>query len=271
MNSISDFEYISSKDNERIKLFSKLDRSKYRKETGLFLAEGVKLTREAVETSCARYILINENVINNSEIYSITESAKDKATILVLSDGAFNKITTESAPQGVISVCVSPDNHIFADTQAVRDLTDKKIIILDEIRDPGNLGTMLRTAVAFGVDTIVLGGCADVYSPKTVRAAMGAVFKLNLVFSDKLDAFLNELKKCGKRIVGAALAQDACILGDHKLSSSDAVVIGNEGHGISNEVMAVCDVFLKIPMEPSCESLNAGIAASVIMWELYKA
>ncbi len=270
MNVVSDFEYISSKDNERIKLFSKLDRSKYRKETGLFLAEGVKLTREALEAGCAEYILVNENVIHNEEIYSIMKKGKEVTKILVLSDVAFNKISTETAPQGVISVCKAPENHIQESEASALSLVHKKIIVFDEIRDPGNLGTMLRTAVAFGIDTVILGGCADVYSPKTVRAAMGAVFKLNLVFCDKLSMFLDELKVNGKKIIGAALDRNNYILGDYKLSCNDVVVIGNEGHGISSEVMSICDFCLMIPMEPCCESLNAGIAASIIMWELYK-
>ena len=266
MNNVSDFKYIQSKDNDRVKLFAKLEKSKYRKEYGLFLAEGKKLAAEAVSADCARYLLIREDVLENGEIQNVIEAA-EKSEVLVLSNAAFGKITTESAPQGIIAVCSFPAEHEHDDS-CISD--DKKLIILDGIRDPGNLGTILRSAVAFGIDTVVLGDCADVYSPKTVRAAMGAVFKLRLVICDCLPDYVSKLKKTGRKILGAALGKNSVELGEYSLAKNDAVVIGNEGHGISEEVLEACDCFLKIPMEENCESLNAGIAASIIMWELYK-
>ncbi|MBE6563336.1 MAG: RNA methyltransferase [Ruminococcaceae bacterium] len=267
MYNVSDFEYIQSKDNDRVKLFSKLEKSKYRKEHGLFLAEGRKLAVEAVGADCAKYLLVREDVLETEDIQSIIKAAEGKSEVLVLSNAAFGKITTESAPQGIIAVCSFPEKHACGDA-CISD--DKKIIILDGIRDPGNLGTILRSAVAFGIDAVILGDCADIYSPKTVRAAMGAVFKLQLVLCDSLSVFVSKLKKNGRKILGAALGKNSVELGEYSLARNDAVVIGNEGHGISEEVLSVCDSFLKIPMEENCESLNAGIAASVIMWELYK-
>ena len=266
MYNVFDFEYIQSKDNERVKLFSKLEKSKYRKEHGLFLAEGRKLAAEAVGADCAKYLLIREDVLENADIQSIIKSA-EKSEVLVLSNAAFAKVTTESAPQGIIAVCSIPEKHVHDD---ICISNDKKIIILDGIRDPGNLGTILRSAVAFGIDEVVLGDCADVYSPKTVRAAMGAVFKLQIVLCENLPGYVLKLRDSGRKVLGAALAKNSVELGEYALKRSDAVVIGNEGHGISEEVLSACDGFLKIPMEDNCESLNAGIAASIIMWELYK-
>ncbi len=270
MYNISDFEYILSKDNDRVKQFAKLERSKYRSEYGLFLAEGRKLAVEALETGCAEYILVCEDAFEKEDIYKVVELAAQKAKVLVLSKAAFGKITTESAPQGIIAVCSFPLIHYSADEISTDSLAGKKIIILDGIRDPGNMGTILRTAVAFGIDTVVLGDCADIYSPKTVRAAMGALFKLETVTCGDISGFVRTLKEKGRKLLGAALSENAVELGKYELESSDCVVIGNEGHGISPEVLAECDAFLKIPMEDGCESLNAGVAASVIMWELYK-
>lgn len=270
MYNISDFDHILSRDNDRVKLYSKLDKSKYRHENKLFLAEGVKLTNEALDSRCAETVLICESVFDKTCVQDIIKKAEGKAHVIVLSDAAFGKITTESAPQGVISVCNFPDSHHLVRGCSEPLSDDKRIIVLDGVRDPGNLGTMLRCAVAFGIDAVVLGDCADVYSPKTVRAAMGAVFKLELVICDLLPEYLETLKHRGRRLLGAALSNNNLVLGNNALFHTDAVVIGNEGHGISDEVLSLCDGFLRIPMEDGCESLNAAVAASVIMWELYK-
>ncbi len=270
MYNIGDFDYIQSKDNDKVKFFAKLDKSKYREEFGLFLAEGKKLALEAISENCAKYLLVCEDVFEREDIQAVIGKADGIIRIIVLSRPAFGKITTESAPQGIIAVCSFPEKHIAGDECTAEYFNNKRIFILDGIRDPGNLGTILRSAVAFGIDAVVMGDCADVYSPKTVRAAMGALFKLQLVICDDLASCVLKLKNEGRRVLGAVLSENALELGDYSLSSSDAVIIGNEGHGISEAVLSVCDGYLKIPMEVNCESLNAGIAASVIMWEIYK-
>jgi len=142
-----------------------------------------------------------------------------------------------------------------------------KVIILENVQDPGNVGTVIRTANAFDIDAVILtGGCADLYSPKTVRSAMGALFVQPVL---ELSDITGLLRRKGMRLWGAALEQGAADIRSVPLEDS-AVVIGNEGSGLSDEMKGMCTGFVKIPMSPAAESLNAAVAASVVMWEMSK-
>ena len=270
MNINSNHEYIRSKDNERVKLFSKLSLPKYRESEKLFLAEGVKLCREALDAGLAEYLLVSEERYEETGVSEIVTGEAGDVQVLVLSAVAFSKVTTESSPQGIIAVCRFPDFHVIGEDANASDFSGKRIIALDGIRDPGNLGTIFRSALAFGVDAVILGDCADLYSSKTVRASMGALFRLHAAVCGDLSIFLSKLKGDGRRIIGAALSENSLTLGEYEKRSDDVVVIGNEGHGLSAEVLGVCDCIVKIPMAEFSESLNAGVAASVIMWEYWK-
>ena len=143
----------------------------------------------------------------------------------------------------------------------------QRIIVLENLQDPGNVGTVLRTANAFGIDAVILvGACADVYNPKTVRASMGAVFRQRV-----LNMSINELcaykNRHGIPLYGAALCDTARDIRDMELCKA-AVAVGSEGRGLSEELLSVCDEKLIIPMDPSAESLNAAVAAALIMWEM---
>lgn len=264
MSFFDKFEYISSKDNERVKLFSKLSDAKYRNESKLFLAEGIKLTDEAVSAGVARYILVRENEAENGDFISVVSNSD--AQIILLSNAAFAKITTEKSPQGIIAVADFPDFHRESCEVSPCELSHKRCIALDSVRDPGNIGTIIRSAVAFGFDTVILGSCADIYNTKTVRASMGALFRINAVVCDDLSSYISELGK-ERRIIGAALGENNLVLGKYEKKDDDVIVIGNEGSGITDEVLAVCSDLVKIPMGELSESLNAAIAASVLMWE----
>lgn len=262
----NNFEYISSKDNSRVKLFSKLSNSKYRDQNRQFLAEGIKLTREAVSAGCAHTILVRETELE-SGVFGDILSEVEETKVLVLSDSAFAKITTESAPQGIITVVNYPDFHVSYDGKA--ELYNSRCIALDSVRDPGNMGTIMRSALAFGFDTVIVGNCVDIYNTKTVRASMGAMFHTKIVFCDDLADALRNLSST-RRIIGAALKNDCMTLGEYETEDSDIVVIGNEGSGITDSVMNVCTHFAKISMGEMSESLNAAVAASVFMWEYSK-
>ena len=140
----------------------------------------------------------------------------------------------------------------------------------DCVRDPGNLGTMIRTAAAFGFDRIILGDCADLYHPRTVRASMGALYRMRIDVCTRMEPVIRALQLHGHRVIAAALQENSLTLGRDPLCADDCIVIGNEGHGVSPQVLGCADAVVKIPMEPDAESLNAAGAASVLMWEYYR-
>ncbi|MBQ1976073.1 MAG: RNA methyltransferase [Clostridia bacterium] len=267
---------ISSRTNPLVTSLAKLDDSKFRRSEGLFLAEGIKLSEEAAGMPEIRYILIrSDDGLADERIVRIAEQRPAAAKVCVLSASAFDKITTEKSPQGIITVLAVPEriHHLVSGELSRTDLEHmrgKRILAMDSVRDPGNLGTMIRTAAAFGYDTLCLIGCADIYNPKTVRAAMGALFRTNIYVCDSVaDAFV-PLKSDGHRVIAATLGEHALTLGVDPLREDDCVVIGNEGHGVSAETLTLADAVMRIPMGETTESLNAATAASVIMWEYFR-
>ena len=254
-----EFPFIASRQNPRVTRTAKLGDKKHREMCGRFLCEGLKLTLDA-----ARYGRLSEIYLRESDAPKYADTVGSLGAlgceVFVLSDAAFDKITTEKAPQGIIAVaeCEKCGSEVPE---------DGSILFLDSVRDPGNLGTILRSACAFGRVSVALHSCADIYNPKTVRAAMGAIFKASLIAADDAVAFLGRCKAQGRRILGAALTLDSLTLGGYDTRSDDVVVVGNEGHGISREILDCCDGCVFIPMNANTESLNASVAASVILWE----
>ena len=261
-----EFELISSRQNEKIKEFAKLADAKYRREYGLFLAEGVKLAGEAVESGAAKYLLILDSAAEDCAVKSVLDKSGAGVIKYILTAPVFEKVSTERAPQGIIAVCSAPGT----DVSDAAELDGKRLIALDGIRDPGNLGTILRTAYAFGYDAALLSDCADVYGHKTVRASMGAVFRIPVITGgcrEKL-AFLRDK---GWEITGMTLAEDSLELGSFTVRDRTCFVIGNEGHGISEGVLSLCTSTARIPMTGKAESLNAAQACTVALWEAAKA
>ncbi len=263
-------EYISSRQNPRVVQYSSLKEEKARKAESLFLAEGVKLTREALRHAEVHDVLISESYLEGTPDEEILSFAKDgKVKFTLLSDAAFEKISTEKAPQGVIAV-VNHMRSLHFCTDFAQWQSGRRIIMLDEIRDPGNLGTIIRSAEALGVGGVVLSGCADIYNPKTVRSAMGALFRMPIfAVRDTVDVVRN-MRSFGRRVIGATLGENTVTLGEYKTEKSDCIIIGNEGHGISDDVVKSCDMCVKIPMAGETESLNASAAAVCIMWEYFR-
>ena len=263
-------EFISSRSNRRVIEYSKLRDEKARDEMKLFLAEGVKLSREALRHVSVHELLISESAAERTETDGIAALASEKGIkITVLADAAFEKISTEKAPQGVIAV-VDHITSIHTRDNFSEWQKDKRLIMLDEIRDPGNLGTIIRSAEALGIDGIVLSGCADIYNSKTVRAAMGALFRMPVYISQRGEDTVREMKDLGRRVIGATLGENTVTLGKYGIERSDCIVIGNEGHGISDAVVRECTMCVKIPMAGETESLNASAAAVCIMWEYFR-
>lgn len=256
---------ITSRQNPLIVRLAKLAERKHRKTEGLFLAEGVKLSREAVAAGVVEYLLVTEEHLSSPIVADAKQSGGE---IIPVSREVLEKVSTESAPQGMIAVCrMMTKLHSAAEFATAPN--GETLLILDRVRDPGNLGTVMRSAEAFGGVRLITSGCADVYNPKSVRGSMGAVFRVSTTdFAATADA-VEYVKSCGYRVLGAALDSTAVKLGEYSLASTDAVIIGTEGQGISDDVLAMCDGKLYIPMSGG-ESLNCSVAASVIMWEMYR-
>ena len=268
-------ETITSRANPLVVALGKLSVGKHRQEQGLFLAEGIKLSEEAAGLPEVRYVLLrSEDGTADSRALACAARAPRSSRIFVLPSSAFDKITTEHAPQGIITV-LSPLNRLHrivcAYTEAdLFSLRGKRILAVDGVQDPGNLGTMIRTAAAFGYTRVLLGECADIRHPKTVRATMGALFRMEIDVCDDLSSCLFALRGAGHRVISAALTDMSLTLGLDELHSDDCIVIGNEGHGVSEEVLRISDSVMRIPMTPGAESLNAAGAAAVLMWEYYR-
>ena len=271
-------EIITSRNNQFVKWASSLSEKKNRKENGYFLAEGVKLTKEALEASLpVDYLIVSENkktaVLDaigdfcNSEKY-------EKTKFVTVSEGVFEKISTEKAPQGVISVIKHLD--FFRDMDIIYKeefflKPEEKAIFLFSLRDPSNLGAVIRSSVAFGIDHIIMSAdCADIYSPKTVRSAMGSIFRVKVTTVGDVKSFISAAQHNSRRVFAAELSERAVSLHDINLSGSDIVMIGNEGHGIDPDVSAFCDGSVYIPISKKTESLNASVAAAIFMWEQSK-
>ena len=256
---------ITSKDNEIIKHVKKLKEKKYREEYDEFIIEGIKMIEEAItEKAKIRSIIIcddckTQGAIPNELMYEIA-----KFDCIYVSEKVFNQITDVINPQGIMAV-IKKDK---VDESEI-DFTSDNFLLLDNIQDPGNMGTILRTADSLNMKQIVVTkGSADVYNLKVVRSTMGAIFRIKVIETPNLPKLIKELKKHKIKVYATDLATDKSIYDvDYKKS---AIVIGNESNGVSKEVLDEATERIKIPMIGKTESLNAAVATSIIMYEAYR-
>ena len=238
----------TSVDNKKIKDIKKLNTKKYRDKTNLFLVEGRHLVLEAYKRGYLQTLILEEN-----EIFPL-----DVDTMYV-SNNVINYISTLETPQLVMGLCKKIEEKEIG----------SKILILDDIQDPGNLGTIIRSAVAFNFDTIVLGdNTVDLYNPKVIRASQGMLFHINIINRNLLE-FIPELSNQEYKILGTKVTHGKNIK-DIEKTEKFAIIMGNEGNGMSEEVEELCDEFIYIDMNEACESLNVGVATSIILYELDK-
>ena len=271
-------EVITSRNNPIVKWAASLLDKKGRQASSSFIAEGVKLTLEAVRASLpVSHIFISEDrkcEVLPGILSCIDETGSRDIEIFLLSQNAFDKISTEKAPQGVISVIKYLDFFFNIDIIYKEEFflpPSDRAIALCSVRDPANLGSVIRSSVAFGVDHIILSeDCADLYNPKTVRSAMGSLFKVKTSRVKSFSDFISTARMCNRRVLCAELSDGAVSLNDANLVSSDIVIIGNEGHGIPAEISELSDGAVYIPISNKTESLNAAVAAGIFMWEQSK-
>ena len=232
---------ITSKDNPVIKNLIRLYQNKKERDaSNLFIVEGYNLVEEAFKAGVIERIYS----IKDTEIYE---------NYTQISIDLLKRITDTVTPEGIIAVCKKKTNYTKGN----------KILYLDRLQDPGNIGTLLRSALSFNFDTIILDECVDLYNPKVLRSSQGSIFNLNFI-NIKLD----ELKKDGYYIIGTSMF--GTILNDYKNTNEKIVLIlGNEGNGVRKEYLDYSDINLTIPMN-KMESLNVSIAGSILMYELNK-
>ena len=252
---------IESRDNALIKHFIKLSNDrKFRKQTGEMVCEGGKMLEEALTSGVAvQAVLVSDDASVPLSLINRAEQAGAK--ICVCPPSLLDKVSNVKTPQGVMFSCMRPVRTLESLSGANR------LMVLEGLQDPGNLGTIMRTADAFALDGIILcEGCVDPTSPKVVRATMGAAFRLPLVHAG-LEQTAAFLKEQNVPLYATALSEKSVPLTTVDLHRS-AVMIGNEGRGISEKAAALSDQLIIIPMEGSAESLNASVAASIIMYEM---
>jgi RNA methyltransferase, TrmH family len=240
---------ITSLDNEKVRHWRKLNNKKYRTEKNLFLVEGMHGVLEA----CKRNNIV-ELILEKDEVFPTQLSP-----VYVTKD-VLKKISKLETPPPIMAVCQMNETC---------ELIGNKYILLDGIQDPINLGVIIRSAVAFNIDTIVLGSnTVDCYNPKVVRATQGMLFHINIVRKDLTESIL-ELKNKGIPILGTKVTYGQNI---NKIDIKDkyALVVGNEGSGVKEEILDLCDQCLYIDMGSRCESLNVSVATSIILYEFNK-
>ena len=254
-------QIISSKDNEQIKYIKKLKDKKFRDETNEYLVEGIKLVKEAIEENVTIKTIVvcedcdNNGVLEQSLLYEIA-----KYNCIYVTKKLFNSITDVVNPQGILAVVEK------GATIEKIDYTEEIILALDAIQDPGNLGTILRTADSANLKQIILSSdCADPYNPKVVRSTMGAIFRMNIITTDNLVKTLQMMKKHKFEVVATSLEAKESVY-DVKYHKK-VIIIGNEAKGISKEIQNLADIKVKIPMLGKTESLNASVAASIMIYE----
>lgn len=266
---------ITSKSNRMVMWLASLSQKKYREKEKSFLCEGDKLFKEAVKANVPiSHIVLREDrkdLLSEAFAYCETHSETE---ILLFSEACFDKVCTEKAPQGVIVVLKYLDFSKYYYIIKKEIFSDADIcgaVFLESVQDPGNVGAVLRSAAAFGVsDVILTNDCADLYHPKTLRASMGALFHLRTHVVEDMAQTIAEFKASGRRVFAAMPSQTASPLDQANLSVNDGIVIGNEGHGISSAIAEAAGEYVYIPMTDAVESLNASVAASVLIWELMK-
>ena len=239
---------ITSKDNNRIKEIRKLLTKKYSLEKGLFVVEGENLIEEAIKN----HMLVELYVLEGSNCnYDFNYDYVTEEVMKSISD-------LKSTPRLLGVSKIHNTNHI-----------GNKIVILDNIQDPGNAGTIIRSSVAFGADTVIFSkDSVSPYNEKVLRSTGGMIYNTNIVIGD-LKEIISKIKEKHIKVVGTSLKKSKS-LEELEKTEEFAIIFGNEGNGVREEILSMCDEIIRIDMNSACESLNVGVSASIVLYHLYK-
>ena len=234
---------ITSTSNNTIKTLIKLKQKKYRDETGYYLVEGEHLVEEAMKAKQVECLISTKDITSD-------------LPIVIVSNEVMSKLSFTKSPQFIMAKCkIKKENKL---------IDGKRYLILDDLQDPGNIGTLIRTALAFSIDQVILSNnCVDLYNDKLLRSMQGANFHINCIYDD-LKTVISTLKKNNVKIIGSALENRQDIK-QIKISEKMAFIVGNEGNGMNKDILQECDYVGYIPIY-TIESLNVAIAGSIMMY-----
>lgn len=245
---------IESTKNTRVKQWKKLHTKKERDKTGLFLIEGMHLIEEALKFK----VPMEELIVRTGTEYALLDVGN--IDVYEVTDEVMKQISETETPQGIAAVCRKMEPKAI-------DLASAKLLLVDQVQDPGNLGTMIRTADAVGLDAVILGeGCVDLYNGKVIRATQGSLFHIPIL-EGNLKEWINELKSVGTPVFGTAL-EGAKNYKEIEAPHSFALLVGNEGNGVNPELLKETDANLYIPIYGNAESLNVSIATGILLYHL---
>ena len=255
---------ITSTGNARVKqLVTWQKKRKARDEEGVYIVEGIRMYREAPRAQ-VREVYVSEQFYSRyGEELGLSAWGRQ---LEILSDHVFSHVSDTKTPQGILAI-VKRLNYTINDLMQVKNQKAPHLVVLDNLQDPGNLGTIFRTAEAAGVTGILLSkDCVDVYNPKVIRSTMGAVFRMPFLYVEDLPEEIKELQKESIKTYAAHLRGENAY-DEEDYTTGCAFLIGNEGNGLRDEVADCADCLIRIPMEGEAESLNAAVAAAVLMFE----
>lgn len=259
------YRVISSPENEKIKYIRRLYRKRFREQKGMFLIEGINLIRSALLSDQYIELLIISEDFDYSKISGMLNSKVDRNKIYLVPRSLYERISDTENGSGIIAVVKKQKSDYGLVCDSFKD--GKNILILDRLQDPGNIGTIIRTAVATGFNIIaVIKGTADIYSLKALRASAGMIFNIKLIELSGADELRDLANRTNKKIVVTDPKRGIPYFKEN-LTDNIALVIGNEGNGISKEIMNISDARVNIPMRGNVESLNAAVCASLLMYE----
>jgi len=256
-------EIITSKDNTVIKLYRKLaDSRRERLKHEMFVLEGFRIVMDAVkEKRNPEYLILTSQAYEKYES-ELLQADLNNTRLIVISNELGNRISQTENTQGIFAICRIPDKKIL--------IPDKngKYIVLINVQDPGNMGMIIRTADALGIDGVIISECCDLYSPKVIRSTMGSVFRVRIYSEPDSDNIFNMLDESNIKSFAAVIDSNAVNVNNADFSGGCAVFIGNEGNGLPDKIADRCCQKIIIPMNGTINSLNAAMAAGIIMWEL---
>lgn len=252
-------EEITSVQNQQMRFFRTLKEKKAREESGRFMVEGLKMVGEACACAQVESLIIDTARVNEFTELILTLEQQGK-TVYSVSEHVLASISDQKSPQGIAACVLFPKR---------KPLDGNLLLALDGVQDPGNVGTMLRTADAAGFDGVLLGeGCADAYSPKVLRATMGSIFRVPFAYTQPLAAELAQRRAHGYEVLCSEM--NGTPFYQRHITARAVLVIGSESRGVSDEVMNTATQRLKLPMHGGAESLNAAVAAGIMMYEMTK-